>query len=110
MPADIKAEATPRPWRFEDGFILAEEEALRIVGVQIPTVVGPARLEAVANAALIVRAVNSHDALVKALQGAQRIINGFAAYEDRVGHTEDAAYHRAFAGELDALLKQAGAA
>lgn len=57
------SEPTPRPWRAKDGDV-----QLNSYNVTIAHCV-TAGLPADANAALIVRAVNSHDELVAALRG-----------------------------------------
>lgn len=51
-----KPSFTQGPWEFRDGYILANGEALKVVGVQVSMVVGPSRLEAIHNARLIAAA------------------------------------------------------
>lgn len=52
------AKHTAGPVEFRDGYILAGSEALKVVGVQTPCVVGPSRLEAVRNSQFIADAFN----------------------------------------------------
>lgn len=74
------AEHTPTPWHFEElehrpdgcGYIRHETDRFEI---SHHGDTGRTREENLANAALIVKAVNSHDALVNALQNARRYIN-----------------------------------
>lgn len=76
-------EHTPTPWSFSDGFILAGGEALPVVGVQVPMVVGPKRLQAVENSKFIVEAVNIYDrnrATIEALVGA---LEKIACFDDK---------------------------
>lgn len=70
--------ATPRPWRtISKGYIYAtvDGDPNWIIGktYHAPTELAEDAMDA--NAALIVRAVNNHDALVAALSGVQVMIN-----------------------------------
>jgi hypothetical protein len=59
----MPAEHTPGPWTFEDGYIIANGEALKMIGIQIPMVAGPSRLEAIANARIAAAALEMLEAL-----------------------------------------------
>lgn len=63
---------TQGPWEFRDGFILAKGEALPVIGVQVPTTVGPRRLEAIRNAKLIAAAPDLLHALRAVVRVADR--------------------------------------
>lgn len=70
--AQSKHTFTPGPWKFRDGYILANGEALKVIGVQVPITVGPSRLEAIHNARLIAAAPE----LLAALKEALAALNG----------------------------------
>ena len=66
--------ATPRPWSYEDRRIITPNgELLSISGISTPCGVVPLDDGSYANAALIVRCVNSHDALAAALKELLRV-------------------------------------
>lgn len=60
---------TPGPWLFKDGFITANGKPLKVVGVQIPMVVGASRIEAIWNSRLIAAAPDLAAALTDMLAG-----------------------------------------
>ena len=103
---------TPLPWKFVElapkpdgiGYIRPEDEDRKEITHHDD--MGRSRQENLANADLIVRSVNSHDALVEALKGWQDHLRGSLNCMDA---KEQALF---FAGEkaLDAAFKKAGEA
>ena len=71
---------TPTPWRIEQDF---ESASINIIARQGPINVCPAVAHGMAEAQQIVRAVNAHDELVKALQ---------LSLADWVEHLEELGY------------------
>jgi len=67
------AKHTETPWLFANGRIITpDNEVLVLNGVSLPCGNHPDDAEATANAAFIVRAVNNHKALLRALRSAKK--------------------------------------
>ena len=108
------SKATPRPWqvsRSNAGAIPPHFQPLEIIGrggnasVAAQLGIGP---EANANAALIVKAVNSHDALVEACEAALGRMEAVASgilVEKRAKGVSQAAHVRHMAGHLEQHAK-----
>ncbi len=100
MSMETPMEATPRPWsvercnRWKRACYIRSESGLRI-GYTYSDIQKMHRGEPEANAALIVRAVNAHDDLVRALEDAERTLAHAYAREGWESLSESLAVARA---------------
>jgi hypothetical protein len=80
---------TKGPWEFSDGYILANGEALKVIGVQVPMVAGPSRLEAIYNSCLIAAAPEMFNALCSLERALRKDSRGKTICSDAVEYHLD---------------------
>lgn len=105
----METEATPRPWIYDAAGEIRGRERKAAPLVARTVVQGIAMPRWEANAALIVAAVNQHDALVEALEAATRFLSAFQRVAAAKGQNIDATEAKTLVDKARAALDAAEA-